>query len=82
MPADSIRHSRQHKERGSFKPLIQMQSIVFGILRHVLGYAGAWATTNGFATADDVQTGTGAVVAIAAVAWSIVEKIRAKKAAA
>lgn len=81
MPADSIRHSRQHKERGSFKPLIQMQSIVFGIFRHVLGYAGAWATTNGYATDSDVQTGTGALITVAAVVWSIVEKVRAKKAA-
>lgn len=82
MPADSVRHIRQHKERGSFTKFEPMKDIIFGVIRHILTAGGGTLTGGGLAGQDEVNTGVGAAMFLLGLGWSIVEKVRAKKAAA
>lgn len=50
------------------------------LIRHGLSIAGTYAAGTGYMTADEVQTAGGALVAIAAIVWSVAQKVKAKKA--
>jgi hypothetical protein len=51
------------------------KQLVFGILRHVLGAAGAYVVARGLATEGMVQEAAGAVLTLVAVAWSMIDKV-------
>lgn len=58
-----------------FKDILPvLQPIILGQLRHYLGAAGASLTTHGIMTASDVQTGVGALVTLAALILSALNK--------
>lgn len=57
-----------------------MLETIMGILRHALTFGGGILVTKGIATASEVELWTGAIVTIIGGAWSIWQKIRAKKA--
>lgn len=50
-----------------------------GIVRHVLTFGGGLVTANGYASADEVTSGIGAVVTAFGVCWSIYDKFQAAK---
>lgn len=51
-----------------------LQPIIMGQLRHYVTIAGASLATQGFMGGSDVETFTGAVMALAALIWSAVSK--------
>ena len=55
-----------------------MQSIL-GILRHVLTTLGCGLVTNGTLSGGDLETGVGALLTVAGIAWSIYDKKRQSK---
>lgn len=58
------------------------QETVLGIVRHVLGFAGAAAVAQGYTTNDQWTVISGGVVALVAVGWSIWQKRQQKQAVA
>lgn len=54
-------------------------TILNAIIRHVLTAAGGALVVDGTLSAADLQSVIGAVVTIATVAWSIWEKVQAKR---
>lgn len=50
------------------------QSVILGVVRHVLTFGGGFLTSNGMATEDDISAAVGAVVVLVGVVWSIVQK--------
>jgi hypothetical protein len=55
---------------------------ILGIIRHLATYGGGVLTSKGLASADDISTGAGALVALIGVVWSILQKRAAAKALA
>lgn len=51
-----------------------MNPMIFGLLRHVLTMGGGALVTAGYVSAGDVETITGAVMALIGVAWSAYDK--------
>lgn len=49
-------------------------SFMLALLRHILGFVGGAAVANGYTDDATVQTAIGAVMSLAAVAWSFVDK--------
>lgn len=49
------------------------------LIRHGLSIAGTYAAGTGLVTENEVQTAGGAVVALAAIVWSVVQKVKSKK---
>jgi hypothetical protein len=58
------------------------EEIALGIARHGLTIAGGMLVQKGYASADDVQGGLGAVVTLIGVGLSVWHKIEAKRKAA
>lgn len=56
-----------------------MKEIVIGLIRHVATFGGGFGVSAGVATSDEITTAVSAVVTLAGIVWSIVEKVRAKK---
>jgi hypothetical protein len=53
-------------------------NIASGILRHVLTYAGGALVTGGYLSNSDVTQAIGAIMALAAILWSAINKHRAE----
>lgn len=47
---------------------------ILGLARHALTVAGGYLIHRGMASAEEVETGAGAIVALAGVIWSVWEK--------
>lgn len=47
---------------------------ILAILRHAATFGGGVLTSQGLASADDINTGAGALVTLVGVVWSILEK--------
>lgn len=56
-----------------------MKAIILSLIRHGLTAGGAYLVSIGVAGNDEMETVVGAVVAIVAVAHSVITKYRAKK---
>lgn len=86
MPADSTRHSRQRKSRGTFQTpqetiaAVMNSESVLGIIRHIITTAGGALVANGTLEADQLNTGAGAVAVIIGLVWSIIAKRKSAKA--
>ncbi|MBI4024834.1 MAG: hypothetical protein HY360_07610 [Verrucomicrobia bacterium] len=52
---------------------------ILGIVRHILTFGGGFAMERGLMSADDVTATVAAVITLAGVAWSVVEKSRRMK---
>lgn len=50
------------------------KEVILGFIRHALTFAGGFATSNGLVTADDLTAAVGAVVTLAGIIWSAVQK--------
>lgn len=57
-----------------------MKDIVVGVARHLLTAGGGFVAAQGYATTDDTNLAVGAIVTLIGFSWSVIEKIRAKKA--
>lgn len=58
------------------------QDDILGILRHVLTTAGGALVTDGVLTSSQLHDGVGAVIVIAGIAWSLVNKMQHRRAIA
>jgi hypothetical protein len=58
------------------------QDDVLGVVRHVLTTLGGALVTNGVLTSSQMQDGAGAVVVIAGIAWSLINKYQHRQALA
>lgn len=58
------------------------QDDILAILRHVLTTAGGALVTDGVLSASQLQDGVGAVIVIAGIAWSLVNKYQHRRALA
>jgi hypothetical protein len=58
------------------------QDDILGILRHVLTTAGGALVTDGVLSSSQLQDGVGAVIVIAGIAWSLVNKYQHRRALA
>lgn len=45
-----------------------------GVIRHVIGFFGAYFVSSGYLTQADVTTAAGAIAALASVVWSFLAK--------
>lgn len=50
------------------------REMVMGLVRHLAGFAGAWLAAQGVGGESFVELFSGAALAAAAVAWSILDK--------
>lgn len=55
---------------------------ILAILRHVLTTAGGALVTDGLISASQLQDGVGAVIVLAGIAWSLVNKMQHRRALA
>jgi hypothetical protein len=53
---------------------INMKESILGVLRHVLTTAGGYLASSGLIAANDIEVAVGAVIALAGVIWSVLEK--------
>ena len=56
-----------------------MQTIILGILRHLLTGLGGAAVTKGYLSTDDSTAAIGAILTLIGVAWSIWNKFQSVK---
>ena len=56
-----------------------MTQIVLGILRHLLTFGGGFLTSKNLASADDIGAGVGALITLVGLAFSVAQKLRARK---
>lgn len=54
----------------------RMQAVILGIIRHALTTSGGALVTTGYLTNSDVEAGIGALITLAGIAWSVVNKYR------
>jgi hypothetical protein len=54
------------------------KTMILGIIRHALTFAGGVLLMRGYATEQEVQEITGAAVTLIGAVWSVVEKARNK----
>ena len=50
--------------------------LILGLVRHALTFGGGFLIPAGYATGDEVQTWTGAIITIVGAAWSLIRKWR------
>lgn len=50
------------------------KDMVLGFVRHVLTFAGGFAASSGIMNTDDVTAVVGAIVTLAGVVWSAIDK--------
>ncbi len=50
------------------------KDVILGFVRHALTFAGGFAASSGYVTADELTAAVGAVVTIVGLIWSAVQK--------
>jgi len=61
------------------RPGMEKQALFGLFIRHALTLAGGVLVSNGSISEPDLETGTGAVIAIIGIVWSIIQKKRQAK---
>ena len=56
-----------------------MLAMIGGVARHLLTAGGGYLSANGLTTADEVNTGVGAILTLGGFAWSVYRKWKDKK---
>lgn len=83
MPADPIRQRRrrnagstQPRPRGRLAEKLKAMNreAILSIVRHVLTTAGGALVANGTINAEQLNTGAGAVIALAGIIWGVLAK--------
>lgn len=55
-----------------------MESVIGGLIRHLLTAAGGGLLAQGAMTSGDIEIVTGAIIALGGVAWSVFSKRKSK----
>lgn len=83
MPADPIRQRRRPPRReteprpkGRIREKLQAMNreAILSIVRHILTTAGGALVANGTINAEQLNTGAGAVIALAGIIWGVLAK--------
>lgn len=51
---------------------------ILGFVRHILTFGGGFLTANGAVTSGDLELAIGAIITLAGIAWSAIDKKAAK----
>jgi hypothetical protein len=57
-----------------FAKKINMKAKILAVIRHTLTFAGGFLAMKGYADAEEIETISGAVIALVGGVWSIIEK--------